>query len=92
MKWFIPTVSCILTILLLMVAHTSLAVTCTFGDSKITANSQYEARSEIGKACMNKYLSKYAQRAEQTQQANPLPDDEQIDYMIEDCVNNTRCG
>ncbi|MCB9026298.1 MAG: hypothetical protein H6625_08280 [Bdellovibrionaceae bacterium] len=95
MKWYIPFLALILALMLIGVTHNSLAstrktaslkVTCTMGGKfKHSSSNAHIARQSTSKACFEAELDLFQK------QRGQLPDDEQADLMIENCVNETTC-
>lgn len=95
MKWFFPTLSLLLMAALLGISHSSLGapedsskreskkITCSYhGKFKHSSTSAHTARQATTTACFESEISRRPN----------LPDEDQGDYIIETCLNETVCS
>ena len=96
MKWFIPFTALLIAALIIGATHNSLAanrsaaskkITCSLGGKyKHSSSSAHQARQAAATACFESQMEIFKI------QRGSLPDDEQADYIIESCVNQTTCN
>lgn len=98
MNWFTTIITMIIALMLIGLSNMALAapkrnvtsvrkITCSYGGQyKHTSTNAHSARKATSNACFEAQMDLFQS------QRGALPDDDQADYIIESCVNQTRCS